>query len=272
MFTAAGVSIQPVSRTCPTANCTFPTYNSLSVCPQVANVTHLLELLPWTSPKLTYLTDSFVVPDYMEHPVEAIYLPNDVWMPVSSIWPLSSQMPYYDNVVQANGTASLAFADLPNLHHVAITNFFILYQTALDDGSRIHDMSNSTYSFRAFEVLLHWCVNSYNTVVTDNEASTEVVRRPTSAYIPDDFAYLDLTVEGDGANYSITFEARAAVESFFEYNFENANYTTTLNEQVFVTESQFTSIGSESLFNALGRAVEPGPDIVPAEPWKAYRI
>jgi hypothetical protein len=71
---------------------------------------------------------------------------------------------------QANET--LAFANESGIFDTAISNFFVIYRK---------DINNATMDdFGAMEVLLRWCVNTYDTKVVAGEAVTNVTSNATN--------------------------------------------------------------------------------------------
>jgi hypothetical protein len=167
--TASNLAILPVSRTCSTANSTFPPYSSLSVCSLVANVTDRLKMIQSAA---NNNNKAMSASDFIH---ANLTLPNGVWMLAGEVL-LKTQTPTCESnedhfeyeMPETNRSASLEFAPLPGIDS-AMSNFFVLYQTFLSDTTP------KTYYYRAIEVLLHWCVNVYSTAVAAGKATTQIV-------------------------------------------------------------------------------------------------
>lgn len=196
MYTSSNTTIPPVAPVCPTANCTFPLYNSLSICPHVANVTSLLEMTPENAAQdpAWWLKDN--------HTFVNLSLPNGAWMPAGTTWSLKSFTPskpdYYPG---RTASFSLEFNDLPFIENTTIVDFFVIYQIYFGHYSDNYLATFTGATYRAVEILFHWCVNTYSTTVTNGKATTEIVKSSNRLIESDEF--LVLTTDGDLANYTV---------------------------------------------------------------------
>ncbi|KAG9238055.1 hypothetical protein BJ875DRAFT_95466 [Amylocarpus encephaloides] len=188
-------TIVPITPSCPTADCTWPSYYSLAVCAQVANVTDLLtvgELAMDTSAAM----DAAVTTN--------VTLPNGVYLEAGqTAMNITSPITFVDGqaVFQANHT--LAFSNKPNVMKTTISNSFVIYQK---------DMDTDTPAYGAVEVLLSWCVNTYNTSVVSAQASTNILSNSMSVSSTD--GRLALKADGKEELYTVEPRANFALESY----------------------------------------------------------
>lgn len=165
----------PLEPICTTANCTFPRYESLAVCVKTADVSAQLDVS--TAPPNGH--PEYVSEDPEADPEAVVYtmLPNNVTFDTPFAYAFRSQP----------GNRSLAFEE-DEAYKTGLVNFFLTYTTA---GARAGDRAaNSTHpgqiEFRALEVLLYLCVNSYDTMVTEGQSHTKVTSSFSTVVIESD--------------------------------------------------------------------------------------
>lgn len=85
------------------------------------------------------------------------------------------------------GNTTLKFKQ-DEAYKTALVNFFVIYtkRGGGDDPSAASGTDPVKVEFRALEVLLYLCVNSYNTVVTDGQSRTDVISSVSTVIITDD--------------------------------------------------------------------------------------
>jgi hypothetical protein len=157
LFAGANVTIDDVSPTCTTGNCTFPDYKSLAVCAMSADVTSHL-MVNSTKQELKYcLPGGFCAvnnasKDYLGSTLRAT---------------VTSAVTQADELATKNGRAfkytSLAFAD----HSSPVSDFYIIYANTTDDHSGTQGVH-----WAAIEFALHWCAPTLSTHVTNGTATT----------------------------------------------------------------------------------------------------
>jgi hypothetical protein len=157
LFANANVTIDNVSPTCTTGNCTFPDYKSLAVCAMSADVTsHLMD----NSTKQVMrhcLPGGFCASNKVPNPDDDPILRATV----------TSAVTQADKWATKNGQAfkytSLSFAD----HSSPIGDFYIIYENVTKDASGKQDNR-----WAAIELALHWCAPAFSTKVTNGTATT----------------------------------------------------------------------------------------------------
>ncbi|KAF4814214.1 hypothetical protein CGCSCA5_v008010 [Colletotrichum siamense] len=142
---------------CRTNNCTWPSFSTLAVCVDMKNVTNLLT------------TDG--------DPIKAgtnATLPNGVSMQRSAYG--------YHNMNISTGT-SLSYNDTDFIK-AELFNFFVLYGPA-------------PTQLRAYEIMMHWCVNTYNVTVQNNLPITQQVASYTKPNLGEVFVQnYNMTING----------------------------------------------------------------------------
>lgn len=132
-------SVQP---SCPTANCTWPTYSTLSVCAALGNITDQITfdsntLLPTLSGNLTLFgTLNVTSPSTTAHKLAGL---GDY-----TIYPAPPRYKWEN----------------PDIIPASLSQFVFMYEVG--PGSRM---------FEAVEVIFHYCVNTYNATVASNVPS-----------------------------------------------------------------------------------------------------
>ncbi|KAF5502592.1 hypothetical protein CGCA056_v013906 [Colletotrichum aenigma] len=142
---------------CRTNNCTWPSFSTLAVCVDMKNVTSLLT------------TDG--------DPIKAgtnATLPNGVSMQRSAYG--------YHSMNISTGT-SLSYNDT-DIIKAELFNFFVLYGPA-------------PIQLRAYEIVMHWCVNTYNVTVQNNVPITQQVASYTKPNLGEVFVQnYNMTING----------------------------------------------------------------------------
>ena len=148
-------ALEPV---CPTGNCTWPKYQSVGVCANMSDVSHLL------------INDTTVQNGLGRK------LPNGAYLDISATGVNAL------NITASGELDTLAFQDVAPFHVMA--DIFVIIDYSVGVG-------NDT---RAVELLLSLCRREYNTTVVNGRASTSAVivamtdtdpdPRPSSAYSP----------------------------------------------------------------------------------------
>lgn len=158
-----------------TGNCAYPIFNTLAVCSATADVTSRLSL---SEPILTTLLAAGLSPSDDDIIVHNASLPNGVLLvggPASYNLNISSpSLPSSPNSTTTSedfpsAYSSLAFAETDHRTLTAIANIFFIYTNVTGD------VASPRRSFRAFEVLLHFCVNTYSVSVLQGNVTTALV-------------------------------------------------------------------------------------------------
>lgn len=166
----------PMDADCPTARCTFEPYESLAMCAKVADVSSYLEI-SMTEPDdgLTHLEQDGEIrnttADGEPTPMCYVKLPNNITF--------DQNFPHAFVSVVGNG--SVAFED-DEAYDTALVNVFIIHTRSDDlrnDNPELPPADTplpSDPEFGAFEVMLHLCVNEYETAVEEGRSRTSVRR------------------------------------------------------------------------------------------------
>jgi hypothetical protein len=262
MWTATNDTISPVSPICSTANCTFPMYDSLAVCSDVANVTEYLNVTRYSADFINAIANNQSLQSiygwYPYEPYANVSLPNGVWLPAGRYLlkcqrpgseDLTEEDPYLSlSTQETNMTESVAFALLPGIQDSALFDFFIIYQTDLE----VPDMP----VYRAIEVLFYWCVNTYSTTVTAGNASTQIVSSSRNVLSPGKIyaGFPDLPIVlssgNDATTYTVEPVSALAMTLFLLQNLGSGSFS---------MSSAYTSEGAGALVNAIGHGVAGNP-------------
>jgi hypothetical protein len=161
LFNVAKGSIAPSSPTCSSWNCTWPLYNSLAVCSKVANVSSFLSNTTIYENMLFNISSNTT--NYPRG--VSLTLPNRVYLEyILSGTVMNITTPWTPD---ANIGKSLAFKNEPYLDNTTIINSFVVWG---NDGYT--SAGRATYG--AIEVVFHWCVNTYNTLVHKGVATRSI--------------------------------------------------------------------------------------------------
>lgn len=181
------VTLSDVSPLCQTGNCTWAPYTSLGVCASVADVTsHLTttydsSAAQWTSslPGGQYIEVKSDTGSDSNHEI-VMNMTSTNFTPLTSI----------------NGTDTITLASDPLSFPRSIA--FVGLQNPLAHAAIIYSVSGlqnisveSKTGLRAFEVMLQWCVQTYDTAVTSGATLTNLTGQPYqysnfSWQLPDD--------------------------------------------------------------------------------------
>ncbi|KAH6666507.1 hypothetical protein F5X68DRAFT_217206 [Plectosphaerella plurivora] len=150
--------LEPV---CPSGECTWPLFSSLAVCVSMENVTDQLVFSSGRNQQgdtnytasLLNGTASLSAPESM--PLMQMVSPEPPTEEYS--------FPLYRE--------SVAFNNRPDLLNTTFSQFFFIYNNNKVESRR--------QSFRAVELLWHFCVNTYNVTVSGGQARTNIVETRT---------------------------------------------------------------------------------------------
>ena len=195
------LDIQP---TCSSGNCTWPSYRSLAICAQSANVTSHLTTkrvaihggLPgetgtqWSISKQNYVIDN-----------------GQSLLNLSSAASVHPILDGQQEPILLNFSNSIAFQNISP----PVADVFIIYTKSTTSNA------DSPATFFATEFVLQWCVQNFTTSVTNGQSSTE---RHNSF---DDFgkpnpndAFLTATPQdGDNREYSIDPSTHYYLQNYF---------------------------------------------------------
>ncbi|KAM7222890.1 Protein of unknown function (DUF3176) domain containing protein [Rhypophila decipiens] len=172
--------LPPIPPQCSTPSCQFPLFSSLAVCVDTADISHRLSITkPSTATALSTTS------------LRNASLPNGAYLlgstgtcnlnissPLSAVPGTSShgrRQAAMADILTENAT--IAFTDQPDKLSAGIANFFFIYTNQSSRGNSARD---EEAAFSAVEVLVHFCVNTYNISVTQGVPQTELVNSSTS--------------------------------------------------------------------------------------------
>jgi len=179
LYYPASENLPPVHPTCSSGDCRWPNFNSLAVCATTAEITDKLIISPQISTTLTALGLGTEATEVLIHNAS---LPNGIFLAggpetynfnMSS--PLLGNLPGVD-ASQENflpSTASLAFPKVDGKVSGAIANAFIIYTNQTFESRRPES------TFRAAEVMWHFCVSTYSTTVARGVSTVQLVNSST---------------------------------------------------------------------------------------------
>jgi hypothetical protein len=167
---------------CSSGDCQWQNFSSLAVCGAVADVSDRLTVSNQTGAKNLGVS----LGSANNETVSEARLPNGLFLVGSTStcnlnvsWPHAST----NGSAGAGGTdgqesflparTSLAFSDQDGRVSSAIANFFLVYTSQASNSSRT--------AFRATEVLLHFCVNTYQVSTSRGVSTSRVVHSSTLA-------------------------------------------------------------------------------------------
>jgi hypothetical protein len=191
LYNGASEALPALSPVCSTGNCNFPAYSSLAICAQVANVTENLTTTPLplsTSGNATIINNFYVT------------LPNGAGLEAGE---------YAVNITTTTA-GTLAFAAMPNILDVAISNTFIIYQK---------DINVENSAFGAIEILLNWCVSTYNSTVDATQPETQALVNSTSIAGNEPNGTLVMRAAEGTVNYTADFQANIALQVYLANTF-----------------------------------------------------
>ncbi|KAK4141836.1 uncharacterized protein C8A04DRAFT_13703 [Dichotomopilus funicola] len=182
IYHAVDTEVPPLQPLCSSGDCQWASFSSLAVCAAVADVSDRLAVSHQTEARSLGVS----LGKANNSPIHAARLPNDLFLVGSHSscnlnisWPASasSLKGIRDNTGSAGGgtflpvKTSLAFPDQDAKLSSAIANFFVVYtnQTAASTPAL------QTTAFGAAEVLLHFCVNTYEASTSRGVSTSKVV-------------------------------------------------------------------------------------------------
>ena len=151
---------------CPSGECRWPLYESLSVCSITKNVTDQLSVSDGEEPLKTFYNATLLD--------GSAYLYEEFYGEMSStpkIINMTSPEPESESVFDFPlvRESLIEDEDGKNLTAATISQFFLIYT---NNNADYHD-KNARY--RAAEILWYFCVNQYNTTVQEGKAHEEIV-------------------------------------------------------------------------------------------------
>ncbi|KAK1458866.1 hypothetical protein CMEL01_01865 [Colletotrichum melonis] len=155
---------------CDTSNCTWPQFSTLAVCYNVTNYLVLLRELIWKYSDITHLAD---ITGPEENGATNITLPNDIELNV---------IHGFSTVLIARRPTTLSYNGT-QMEQASLYNFFAIK----GPGHLSPDIHLS-------EVMLHWCINTYNATITNNNVSVKLMMSHTEVSRAD----MELPVGGTG--------------------------------------------------------------------------
>lgn len=161
--------ISHISPTCPTSNCTFPTFYSLGICTAVADVTSLLEVREIQDPApydLTVVLSDESLPGWTAY---------NSTIPGAAGIELISQDPFALAALHLPADGSLAFGNDTSMMRTAVYDFVVLFQTPQDtdfsDPTVFVDSTPVTQT--AYEAVFHLCVREFDVSVSDGVVTVD---------------------------------------------------------------------------------------------------
>jgi hypothetical protein len=196
LYNGASVALPALSPACSTGNCKFPAYSSLAVCAQIANVTDKLTVTPVP---LSVGGDVIIINNF------DVTLPNGAALEAGQ---------YAVNITTASATGSLAFSSMPNVVDTAISNTFIIYQK---------DVNSENATFGAVEILLNWCVSTFNTTVDATQPETQAFANSTNVVTNNgpNGALVMRAAEGT-VDYIVDAQANIAMQKYLASTFSGS--------------------------------------------------
>lgn len=168
--------IAPVVPFCSTGNCTFDRYDTLGVCVKMANITALLQ------------TEEFDDPEQLDVPIRGNVFPGDkVWKAsLPGNHSLAHQTSMAMSTIFLNGSTTFAFQDDAALSQARVASFALIYTSPVVENytwwsqattPSVEDMLAAIggFQYEAWEMFYYLCVQSYDTKVTMNVPTTELV-------------------------------------------------------------------------------------------------
>jgi len=189
LYNPVNESIPDVEPTCSTGDCIWPHFSSLAVCAQVANISNRLS--------------SFHVSAAVRAPIGyKVTLPNGAYLEAGQhVMNITTLPSIVGGWQRSQSNATLAFFNESSISDTAISNFFVIYRKTTN--------STTVDDFGAMEVLLHWCVNTYDTKVVAGDAVTSITSNVTRVVTNDGTILLsnnttELKDTSDPSNYTET--------------------------------------------------------------------
>ena len=159
--------VVPLSPTCSTGNCTFPVFDSLAFCSTCKNVTGDVkrtytkaktrggELFGWN------LNLTYSLPGDVELKVPVIYEDEEL-----------TDLIYGSSMVSRTNVSATMSKDVLGISNPMLTLAILQFLWIDDEGYGANYLESMPM---ALECALYFCVQSYNTTVVNNNATTEIV-------------------------------------------------------------------------------------------------
>ncbi|RSL59503.1 hypothetical protein CEP51_013914 [Fusarium floridanum] len=199
-LTGLNSSISPLQAFCSTGNCTFERYHTLGVCVKMANISSHLKIESFLD--LESANVSVLYPDVLKESLQP---------PGSKIWKASLfddfYLAHYDPTplltTMLNGNDTFGFRHDMNVLRSRIASFALIFKTLAytDEGLTEDDVlsrttgilrpANSSW-YEAWEVLIHLCVQSYDTTVQAGADETRMVSSIALPVEPEDSVFVDI--------------------------------------------------------------------------------
>ncbi|KAK4252225.1 hypothetical protein C7999DRAFT_26947 [Corynascus novoguineensis] len=238
IYHASDAEVPPLQPICSSGDCRWQNFSSLAVCAAVADVSDRLTVSDRTRPENLGVS----LGDANSEPVRAARLPNGLFLVGGSAscnlnisWPHppvsggSEEVTNEGSFLPSN--TSLAFSDTDGRVTSAIANFFLVYTNGTTTSSiSWRQQEQEAEVFRATEVLLHFCVNTYEASTSRGESTSRVVftstlaaedeaagSGKTSVNVRDSLSSLSSSStggEGGGVVYSVKKEDVALLKSY----------------------------------------------------------
>lgn len=237
IYQASDAEVPHLQPICSSGDCRWQNFSSLAVCAAVADVSDRLTVSDRTRPENLGVS----LGDANSEPVRAARLPNGLFLVGGSAscnlnisWPHplvsgeSEEVTNEGSFLPSN--TSLAFSDTDGRVRSAIANFFLVYTNGTTRSSiSWRQQEQEADVFRATEVLLHFCVNTYEASTSKGESTSRIVftsalaaenevagSGKTSVNVRDSLSSLSSSAggEGDGVVYSVKKEDVALLNSY----------------------------------------------------------
>ncbi|GKT67238.1 hypothetical protein ColTof4_13622 [Colletotrichum tofieldiae] len=168
--------IPPIAPFCSTGNCTFDRYYTLGVCLKMVNITSLLQ------------TEEFDGLEQLDVPIKGSVFPGDkVWKAsLPGNHALAHQTSMAMSTILLNGSDTFAFKDDAALSQARVASFALIHTSPVVENYTWWDQATTPsvedmlaaiggFQYEAWEMLYYLCVQSYDTKVTMNVPTTQLV-------------------------------------------------------------------------------------------------
>ncbi|KAH6845314.1 hypothetical protein B0I37DRAFT_312822 [Chaetomium sp. MPI-CAGE-AT-0009] len=186
IYHAVDVEVPHLQPLCSSGNCQWRNFSSLAVCGAVADISDRLTISSQSEPRSLGVS----LGDANDELVRSARLPNGLFLVggtascnLNISWPHASvntdsgtgEITGQESFLPAR--TSLAFSDQDGRVSSAIANFFLVYTNQTSDPGSVSPRT----VFRAAEVLLHFCVNTYEASTSRGVSMSRVVHSSTLA-------------------------------------------------------------------------------------------
>ena len=183
--------LSAITPTCSSGKCRWDSFQSLGICVDMNDVTdylHVSSAIDATGFKLNLPAESQVRNASLSNGAYLLGGPKT--------YNLNISFPYTSGYVNSSDPRdkTLSFIEQPDLLKAALADFFVIYT---------NDTSGPVAApFRAVEVLMHFCVNTYAAAVREGVSQTTRLASGTNVTESTNSADL-LSLSGDGRNFTI---------------------------------------------------------------------